>query len=112
MEAIAGRCRADMSGTDHELAEPLGWFALRRIVSEYRGERGYNGIAVDVTTIQLVHPRPVEGAAEIQVVYARCAANQADLRQIGAGAAIRASGHSDRYVVLRQAGLFQLMLQA
>ena len=81
------------------------------VVAEQRRQRGDDGVVVDILAIQLVQARAVERAAEIEIVDAGAATDETDLRQVRPRAAVRAAGHADGDVVLRQADSFQLVFQ-
>src|SRR5262252_5825215 len=89
VEPVAGGRRADVAGADHVVAEPFARRAMFGIAAEQRCERCDDRIAADILPIQLVHACAIARAAEIEIVNARTAANEADLRQIRTRAAIR-----------------------
>src|SRR5579875_3168986 len=85
--------------------------APRRIGGEERGERGDDLLVPDVLAVELVEPRAVEGAAEIEVVEAGIAADEADLGEIGPRAAVRAARHADGDLVLAEPVAVELGLE-
>src|SRR5690349_506974 len=111
MKPVATGRWTDMADANGEVAKPLVGDAALGVIPQQRRECSDDCIAIDVAPVQLVHPRAVEGAAQVKIVDTRAATDQADLRQIGPRAAIGTACHADGYVVLRQSDVFQLLFK-
>src|SRR5471030_1026090 len=98
--AIAGCC--DESRADGEIGEPLAVLTAGRIGRKQRLERGDNAGMIDVLDIKFGQARAVECGAKIEVVAAGALPDQSDLGEIWPCAAVRATGHSDNNVFIRQ----------
>ena len=103
VEVAPGSRWRDVAFADHEVAEALAGLALLGVALDQGGERRDDLVVPDVLAVQLVQARAVEGGAEIEVVLAGGAPDQADLGEIGPGAAVGAAGHADHDVVVAQA---------
>src|SRR5262244_838348 len=82
VEVGAVAARGDVAGPDHEIAETLALLPLFYICGEQRVERGDDAGVIEIFGVELVHPRAVEGRAEIKVVAARSFADQANFGKI------------------------------
>jgi len=87
------------SPSGSQFAEALARLALCGIGGEHRIEGGDDTGVIEVFGIELGEPRAVECRAEIEIVTAGAFADEADLREIGPGAAVRAAGHADDDIV-------------
>src|SRR5579875_3561285 len=80
---------------DDEVAEPLAGPALLRIALEKR-RKGFDDLRfADVLAIERVHAVAARARAEIEVVAADSLADECDLREVRAGAPVRAAAHAD-----------------
>jgi hypothetical protein len=91
--------RATKARADREFAKAFVGLAFFRIGREHRIEGGDDTGVIEVFGVQLRQPRAVECRAEIEVVAAGAFADEADFREIGPRAAVRAAGHADDDVV-------------
>jgi hypothetical protein len=91
VEVAPGGGRGDMARPDHEVAEALAGEALFRIALDQRSQRRDDLVVAEVLAVELVQARAVERGAEIEVVLAGRAPDQADLGEVRPGAAVRAT---------------------
>src|SRR5690606_31787770 len=84
----------------HEVAEGLARLAQSRVSREQPVENLENFGLAEILGMQLVQALPRASTAEEQVIAARRLADQRDLGDVGARAAVRAAGHSEQNVIV------------
>src|SRR5688572_3360554 len=95
----------DVAGADHEVTEVFTRIPLLRVALEDRGQQAADLVRVDVLAIQLVQALAGVATTQIEIVAVRTAADEADLRDEGTAATVRAAGHADGDRVVAEAGI-------
>src|SRR5580700_9806850 len=86
-----------------EIAKALVLCAPRRVDREERVEHVRNLVEADALGDNLVEPRPLKIAADINRIEAGDAADDADIARVRPGTAIRAASDADRHPLLLDA---------
>ena len=103
VELAALACLSDIAGTDDKVAEPLAVIALVGVPLKDRPQDTDDLFLFGRNLVQLVQAVTDETATEVNIILARRTPNEGDLGNIRPGAAVRATGHTDRDRVILQA---------
>ena len=106
VEIVALDGFGDDAGADDEVAEFFAIIALFGVAMDDRTEEGGDFGLGDVAFVEFTEALAGVAAAEIDVVALRTAADEADLGDVGAGAAVRATSHANGDGIVAQAGGF------
>lgn len=93
----------DVTGADAEIAEALACLTFLGIARDDGGEQGFDILGLHAFLEELGKALAGEAAAEVNIVFARSAADEGDLRDVGTGTAVRAAGHADGDGIVAQA---------
>ena len=94
-----------------EVPERFTVFALLLEVNQQRRQRRHDLLRRNQILVQEVHPIALHAAPEEHRVPSLCFADQTDIRVVGAGAPVRASGHPHDERLTLQAEFFEFDFQ-
>jgi hypothetical protein len=88
MESFSGNGGFDVTRADGEVAEAFARFAFPGEMGEDRAEGSEDLFVGEAGAVEFVHAFAVETRAEVEIVFAGGFADEADLTQVGAAAAV------------------------
>src|SRR5918999_2942019 len=100
IRAIAGW--RDKARADHVVSKMFARLALGHEGGKNRIERGDDAFVIEILGKKFRQPLAVEGAAEIEIVFAWVFPDEPDLGNVGPCATIRAAGHTDDDLVIAE----------